>query len=101
MMQFLCYCEDCRLLNGSHLSGIAFEDKTLEKAEHTQSYSYQGGSGEPIIMHFCPTCATQLYAYPTSYKGMVVIRAGMLGDYDFKPQQKLFPESAFSWDPVK
>lgn len=67
-------------------------------AEQTQTYTYKGGSGNDIVMHFCPTCATHLYAYPTEFQGKVVVRANTLPDESFKPQQALFAESAFSWD---
>lgn len=97
--QFICYCKDCRVINsGGHLCGILIDDKHLQTATQTQTYKYEGGSGHPIIMHFCPICSTQLYGYPTQYPGKVVIRANTLEQVDFKPQQALFAESAFNWD---
>ncbi len=97
--QFICYCNNCRLINsGGHLCGMLFDKSQLSEAQSTQTYTYNGGSGNLIIMHFCPTCATHLYAYPTAHKDKVVIRANTLIDADFKPQQSIFTESAFSWD---
>ncbi len=97
--QFICYCNNCRVLNsGGHLCGMLFDETKFIEAKDTQHYTYQGGSGNPIIMHFCPACATHLYAYPTVYKGKVVIRANTLEDSNFKPQQCIFTESAFPWD---
>lgn len=99
--QFICYCGDCRVLNsGGHLCGMVFDEARFTGAKETQTYAYPGGSGQPIIMHFCPTCATHLYAYPTSHKGKVVIRANTLVGADFEPQQSVFTESAFAWDKV-
>ncbi|GAB4391913.1 MAG: GFA family protein [Gammaproteobacteria bacterium] len=97
--QFICYCESCRIINsGGHLCGILLDKCNFTEAQQTQIYTYDGGSGNSIVLHFCPTCATHLYAYPTSFKDKVVIRANTLKDYAFKPQQHLFVESAFTWD---
>lgn len=95
----MCYCTDCRVLNsGGHLCGIMFDATKLVEATETQTYSYKGGSGNVIKLHFCPVCSVGLYAYPTEYPAKVVIRANTLLESDFKPQQPLFSESAFSWD---
>ncbi len=97
--QFTCYCNSCRILNsGGHLCGMLFDQRQLSAANETQTYTYNGGSGNPIILHFCPVCATHLYAYPTEHEGKVVIRANTLVDSNFKPHQSIFTESAFSWD---
>lgn len=99
--QFVCYCHGCRVLNSSgHLCGMLFDSSAFTPSNGTQSYSYPGGSGNDITLHFCPTCATHLYAYPTEYKGKVVIRANTLKDGSFKPQQAIFTKSAFDWDTV-
>lgn len=97
--QFICYCTDCRVLNGGgHLCGMMFDESALSSAEFTQKYAYQGGSADPVELHFCPDCATQLYAYPRHYQGKVVIRANVLNKEIFNSQQNLFSESSFSWD---
>jgi len=97
--QFICYCHDCRVINsGGHLCGMLFDENQLAKAENTQTYTYKGGSGMPIEMHFCQTCGTHLYAFPEKYKGKVVVRANTLIGTDFKPEQFIFTESAFEWD---
>ncbi|VEG92464.1 GFA family protein [Legionella spiritensis] len=97
--QFICYCHNCQLLNsGGHLCGMLFDKNCLEEARDTQTYTYKGGSGNSIILHFCPECSTQLYAYPIEYPNKVVIRANTLDNEGFKPQQALFAESSFSWD---
>lgn len=97
--QFVCYCNNCRVLNGGgHLCGMVSDETKLKKATNTQSYTYTGGSGSAIIMHFCPKCATHLYAFPTEHKGKVVIRVNTLVNSEFHPQHSLFVESAFPWD---
>jgi hypothetical protein len=97
--QFVCHCKNCRVLNsGGHLCGMMFDEDKFQATNETASYTYNGGSGEPIILHFCPDCGTHLYAYPTHYKGKVVIRANTLDNADFTAQQSIFTESAFPWD---
>ncbi len=97
--QFVCYCHSCRLINsGGHLCGMLLDQSHLSEANNTYTYTYKGGSGHSIRMHFCPTCATHLYAYPEAHPGKVVIRANTIEHADFKPQQCLFTESAFAWD---
>ncbi|MCF6766934.1 GFA family protein [Thiotrichales bacterium 19S11-10] len=100
--QFICYCNSCRVINsGGHLCGIMLDESHLSKASQTETYTYEGGSGNSIILHFCPTCATHLYAYPTAYEDKVVIRANTLEETNFTPQKSLFTESAFPWDGPK
>ncbi|MCF6766200.1 GFA family protein [Thiotrichales bacterium 19S3-7] len=100
--QFICYCNSCRALNSSgHLCGIMLDESNLSRSEKTKTYAYEGGSGNSIILHFCPVCATHLYAYPTAYEGKVVIRANTLNEVHFCSQQSLFIESAFPWDNPK
>lgn len=100
--QFNCYCTGCRQLNSSgHLSGMLFNTDEFSEADNTKHYSYPGGSGEPIQLHFCPNCATHLYAYPTSMPNKVVIRPNVLEHCDFKSQQNLFADGAFEWDKVE
>ncbi len=97
--QFVCYCNNCKVLNsGGHLCGMMFDQAQLTEATDTTTYHYVGGSGDNIVVHFCPTCATQLYAYPTHYQGKVVIRANTLVEGEFTSQQHIFTESAFPWD---
>lgn len=97
--QFICYCNDCRLINsGGHLCGMIFDQNKLSEAVNTKTYTYTGGSGNPIVMYFCPTCATHLYAYPAAHQGKVVVRANTLENSGFKPQKSIFTESAFPWD---
>lgn len=97
--QFICYCSSCRVLNsGGHLCGIIIDEKNFLAATRTETYTYKGGSENLIILHFCPTCATHLYAYPTEYKGKVAVRVNTLENMEFKPQQSLFTDTAFAWD---
>ena len=97
--QFVCYCSNCRVINsGGHLCGLLFEQDDLLEASQTETYTYKGGSGNSIVLHFCPTCATHLYAYPKEHKGKVVVRANTLENADFKPQKSIFTDTAFVWD---
>ncbi len=97
--QFVCYCDSCQKLHGGgRLCGMVFDASTLTEAQHSKTFTYEGGSGKSIHMHFCPECSTQLYGYPTEYENKVVIKSNTLKSSDFKPQQCLFAESAHDWD---
>lgn len=97
--QFVCCCDSCKNLNGGgHLCGMMFDEGCFTEASSTQTYSYPGGSGQAIDLHFCPKCATQLYAYPREYPGKVVVRVNTIRDSNFKPQHNLFGDAAFEWD---
>lgn len=97
--QFKCYCSGCKTINGGgHLCGILLSKQNLNAAKATKVYSYPGGSGSAIELHFCPNCSTQLYAFPTEYADKVVLRANVLDDFNFDSQKDLFPEQAFAWD---
>lgn len=98
--QFVCYCNDCQALHGGgRLCGMAFPKVAMTEATDVKTYSYAGGSGSDIHMHFCPHCSTQLYAYPQAYPEAVMVKANVLDDKAaFVPQQNLFTEEACAWD---
>ncbi len=98
--EFLCHCTDCRKINsGGHLSGAIFNKDLLSVKGETKEYSYDGGSGKPIVLNFCPNCSTSLFAYPNEFPDVVVIRANTFDDPElFNPKASLFPASAFHWD---
>lgn len=97
--QFVCYCTNCRVINsGGHLCGVMFDEATFKPAQAVQVYSFEGGSGQPIDLSFCPNCGTHLYAFPKSAPGKVVVRANTIDETVFAPQKDLFPESRFKWD---
>lgn len=98
--QFLCHCEDCRVLNsGGHLAGLILTKDKFNMEGSTQSYSYPGGSGNPIELHFCSNCGTHLYAFPKVDESIVVLRANTLLDQNlFNPQKSIFRNEKFHWD---
>jgi hypothetical protein len=65
----------------------------------TSVYSYPGGSGNMLNLHFCPKCSTQIAATPAAHKGTMIVRANVLDDMGgFKPGKHIHTDSAFAWD---
>lgn len=66
-----------------------------------KTYTYKGDSGNDIVLTFCPTCSTQIYAEPTSHPGMAAVRASLLeNEAAFTPMQFLHTDGAYAWDKV-
>ena len=95
---FLCFCDDCRKINGGgRLTGVVFQKDDLAVSEKAQEYTYEGGTGH-ITLFFCALCSTPLYAYPHAYAGVVIVRANCLRDFSYEPKESLFKEKLETWD---
>ena len=97
--EFMCYCDDCKVIANGRLCGVGFDKSALKHDGPLKVYAYAGGSGKNIEAHFCSNCSTTLFAYPLAHEDAVVIRANTLEDPSiFQPQQKLFEEKKGSWE---
>ena len=96
---FLCYCDNCKKINGGlRLAGAMLPKASLTTKAETKVYVYQGGKGE-IELHFCPECGTPVCGYPKSHPDAVVIRANTLSDYKhFDGPRRIFDDQACGFD---
>ena len=57
----------------------------------TNTYCYDGGSGNKMNILFCPSCATKIYIQPELIDGMIYIPIGLLKEhYEFNPKVEIF-----------
>jgi hypothetical protein len=61
----VCHCRDCQKFTGSAFAALVLATKeavTLQGALKT--FSSIGGSGNPILRHFCPECGSSIAEEP-------------------------------------
>ena len=69
----VCHCRDCQKFTGSAFAAlvrVAKEALTIEGALKT--FSSIGGSGNPILRHFCPKCGSSIAEEPGTRPGMII-----------------------------
>lgn len=103
MFRFSCHCADCmKLVSGGRLLGLGVPEDSVTITGNTSIYSYPGGSGELLHLHFCPNCSTQIGAIPEAHKGTIIIRANVLDDIrTFKPGKHIHTDNALEWDIIE
>lgn len=58
-----------------------------------------GGSGLPLVLHFCGDCSSLLWSTPAKLEGMAVIKAGCLDGSleEARPQVEFGVENRATW----
>jgi hypothetical protein len=57
-----------------------------------------GGSGNPILRHFCPECGSSIAEEPGTRPGMIILNVGTFDDPTVaKPGREIFRDDALSW----
>ncbi len=57
----VCHCRDCQKFTGSAFATLVAVPKEALTIDGTmQTFSSLGGSGKPILRHFCPQCGASL-----------------------------------------
>ncbi|MBV8776305.1 MAG: GFA family protein, partial [Alphaproteobacteria bacterium] len=73
----ICHCTDCQKFTGAAfatLVAVAKEALAIDGALKT--FSSLGGSGKPILRHFCPSCGSSLAEEPGTRPGMMILNVG-------------------------
>ncbi len=91
MMHFMCHCKDCHKLWNNSFFSYAYAQDDIEITGKTNTYIYDGGSGNKMNILFCPNCATKFYVQPELIEGMIYIPIGLLKEhYEFNPKVEIF-----------
>jgi hypothetical protein len=53
-----------------------------------KTFSSIGGSGNPILRHFCPECGSSIAEEPGTRPGIIILNVGTFGDPVIRPSQK-------------
>src|ERR1700756_3968329 len=73
----VCHCRDCQKFTGSAFAALVRVAKEALTIEGTlKTFSSIGGSGNPILRHFCPHCGYSLAEEPGTRRGMIILNVG-------------------------
>ena len=75
----VCHCRDCQKFTGSAFAALVRANKEAVTIEGTlKTFTSLGGSGNPILRHFCPECGSSIAEEPGTRPGMIILNVGTL-----------------------
>jgi len=95
----VCHCRDCQKFTGSAFATlVAVPKEALTIDGRMQTFSSLGGSGKPILRHFCPRCGASLAEESSGRPGMLILNVGTFDDPQaVKPGREIFRDDALPW----
>jgi hypothetical protein len=95
----VCHCLDCQKFTGSAFAALVPVQKDAVKLEgKLKTFSSPGGSGKPLLRHFCPDCGSSLAEESGWRPGMMVLNVGTFDDPSIaKPGREIFRDRAWWW----
>ena len=95
----VCHCRDCQKFTGSAFAALVRvlkEAMTIEGALKT--FSSIGGSGNPILRHFCAECCSSIAEESAMRPDTIVLNVGTFDDPTVaKPGREIFHDDALPW----
>jgi hypothetical protein len=96
----VCHCRDCQRFTGSAfatLVAVPKEALTIDGAMRT--FSSPGGSGQPLLRHFCSECGASLAEEsPSRRPGVLILNVGTFDDpSQAMPAREIFRDDALPW----
>jgi hypothetical protein len=77
----VCHCRDCQRFTGSAFAAlVAVPKEALAITGTMKTFTSPGGSGKPVLRHFCSECGSSVTVESGSAPGRVVLNIGMLDD---------------------
>jgi hypothetical protein len=94
-----CHCLECQRRTGSPFGIAAFFDANSTKiVGSSRVYQRSSDSGFPITLHFCGTCGSTVFWYPSRKPSAVAVAVGCFGDPSFPaPTQAVYAEHRHPW----
>lgn len=95
----LCHCLECQRRTGSAFGIAAFFNAALTEISGSSSiYQRASDSGFSVTHHFCATCGSTVYWYPSRKPDMVAVAVGCFADPAFPaPSQSVYEERQLGW----
>ena len=95
----VCHCRDCQRFTGSAFGALVYVPKETLTIEGTlKTFTSLGGSGKPMLRHFCPECGSTIAQEPGTRPGLVVLHVGSLDDpKSMMPEREIFCDEALPW----
>jgi hypothetical protein len=95
----ICHCTDCQKFTGAAFATlVAVPKDALAVTGQLKTFSSIGGSGKPILRHFCPECGSSIAEEPGTRPGMVILNVGTFDKpAAAKPGREIFRDDALPW----
>lgn len=95
----LCHCLACQRRTGSTYGVAAFfRNEHVSVQGRSSVFMRQGGSGLPVIFHFCPGCGSTVLWKPQRAPELTAVAVGAFADPDFpKPANAVHLETRHRW----
>lgn len=99
MMTVVCHCTHCQKQTGTSFSVlVAVPEETLNITGSTKVFQDTGGSGKPVMRHFCPDCGSPIFSKVSALQDRLFLKAGTLDDTSWlEPTAHIYCDSAQSW----
>jgi hypothetical protein len=99
MSATVCPCRDCQKFTGSAFAALVRVTKEALTIEGTlKKFSSIGGSGNPILRHFCPDCGSSIAEESAMRPDTIVLNVGTFDDPTVaKPGREVFRDDAVPW----
>ena len=99
----VCHCHDCQKFTGSVFAALVMVPKeALTLSGALKTFTGVGGSGKPILRHFCPECGSSIAEEPGTRPGMVILTVGTFDDPSVAtPAREIFRDDAVPWVQVQ
>ncbi|HVH75868.1 MAG TPA: GFA family protein [Stellaceae bacterium] len=95
----VCHCRDCQKFTGSAFAALVLVPKNRVTIEGTlKTFSSIGGSGKPILRHFCPEYGSSIAEEPGTRPGMIILTVGTFDEPEAaSPAREIFRDDALAW----
>ena len=99
VMSAVCHCRDCQRFTGSAFGALIVVPKEALAIDGTiKTFSSLGGSGKPVLRHFCPECGWSIAEETGSAPGGMVLNVGTMDEpKSFTPVLEVFRDDALPW----
>ena len=103
MSATICHCRDCQKFTGSAFAALVRVPKEkITIAGQLKTFSSLGGSGNPILRHFCPDCGSSIAEEVGARPEIMVLNIGTFDDPTIaKPGREIFHAAALPWAEVR
>jgi hypothetical protein len=95
----VCHCRDCQKFTGSAFAALVRVSKEKVTLNGTlKTFSSIGGSGNPLLRHFCPECGSSIAEEPGPRPDIFVLNVGTFDNPAMaKPSREIFRDDALPW----
>jgi hypothetical protein len=95
----ICHCRDCQKFTGSAFAALVLVPKPgFAITGPVKTHTGTGGSGLPILRHFCSECGSSIAEEPGTRPGMVILCVGTFDNPNsVPPGREIFRDDALSF----